>query len=253
MTTDAKAVATAYRGRVYAAYASKIQGAAESFDFEESARWGAAYRHYLRDLLPADANAAICDVACGRGRLLDFYRRAGYRNIVGVDTSAEQVALARQVIDDVHLGDAIAFLNARPASFDVISGIDVIEHLTKNEVLAFLDAAMAALRPGGRLILQTPNAESPWGSMLRYADFTHELSFTPESLSRILSLVGFERIDCRELGPILWGYSLRSTLRALVWRMIRLSFVIWNLAELGHRGGGVFTRVMIASATKAPA
>jgi 2-polyprenyl-3-methyl-5-hydroxy-6-metoxy-1,4-benzoquinol methylase len=75
--------------------------------------------------------------------------------------SPEQVQISRQVVPMVHEEDAIDFLEQNRAYFDLITGRDIIEHLQKPEVLHFLDAVLLALKPGGRLVLQTPNADSP--------------------------------------------------------------------------------------------
>jgi SAM-dependent methyltransferase len=171
----------------------------------------------------------------------------GYRNLQGVDLSPEQVALSRQVLEPerVHEGDAIAFLEARPATFTLILGIDIVEHLEKEEVMRFLDAARLALRPSGRLVLQTPNAATPWGSEYRYADFTHEVGLTPNALTRLLTLTGFEAVESREMGPV--PHGVPSILRILLWRLIRLGLLAWNYVEMGAPGSGVLTRIMLVS------
>ncbi len=239
-----------YRDRIYESYASNFQDLAPQFDVAASRAWGRAYRHYLRRWLPASREAAILDVACGGGRLLHFFKEQGYTRLEGVDLSPEQVALARQVVPDVVEENAIDFLERNAGAFDLITGLDIIEHLHKPEVLRFLDAAFRALRAGGRLILQTPNADSPWGTMLRYGDFTHEVCFNPNALGRLLRLAGFDGIESREMGPVPFGYSLASTVRAGVWQGFRLVFKIWNIAELGSAGSGVFTRVFLISGVK---
>ena len=63
----------------------------------------------------------------------------------------------------------IEFLEARPAQFDLITGYDIIEHFHKDEALRFLDAAYAALKSGGRLVLKTPNNGGIWDEH-RYND-----------------------------------------------------------------------------------
>ena len=240
-----------YRTRIYENYASNFQGAPETFDEGAAWQWGRLQRYYLREWLPADKNARIVDLACGGGKLLYFFRRMGYTNITGVDISPSQVKLARQVTPDVDEANVLEWLEAHPASFDLITGFDIVEHFHKDEVLRFLDACYAALKPGGRLILQTPNAESPWGTVHRYNDFTHEVGFNPNALSRILSLVGFERIESRETGPVPLGHSLKSTVRYMIWQVIRAGLKIWNLAETGGAGSGVFTRVFLIAGEKA--
>ena len=99
-------------------------------------------------------------------------------------------------------------------------------------------------------MLQTPNADSPVVNAIRYGDFTHEVCFNPKALSRLLNLVGFKDIEAREAGPVPWGYSVASTLRAGVWQMFRVVVKVWNLAESGSAGSGVFTRVFLISVAK---
>jgi 2-polyprenyl-3-methyl-5-hydroxy-6-metoxy-1,4-benzoquinol methylase len=219
-----------YRERIYENYASNFQDLSPVFDAALSHRWGRAYDHYLRGWLPNAKDAAIVDVACGGGKLLHFFKERGYSNVQGVDLSPEQGQIARQVVPMVHEENTIDFLERSRASFDLITGLDVIEHLHKPEVLRFLDAAHDALKPGGRLVLQTP-----------------KVCFNPNALSRLMHLVGFKDIEPREAGPVPWGHSLTSSLRAGVWQMYRIVFKIWNLAETGSAGSGIFTRVFLIS------
>lgn len=231
-----------YRTHLYEHYGATMQSAPERFDQAASRRWGKAYDWYLRGWLPASQDARIVDLACGYGRLLHLFRERGYRNIAGVDISPDQVRRARQVVSDVHEANVLDFLDAHPGEFDLITALDLIEHLTKDEALRFLAACFAALKPVGRLVLQTPNADSPFGMASRYGDLTHELCFNVNALTRLLALHGFTAIEAREVGPVPWGYSLASSMRWVVWQGIRAGLKVWNLAETGAAGEGVFSR-----------
>lgn len=237
-----------YRTRIYKEYASHMQGASLVFDKDATRRWGIAYDTYLKEWLPKNRNVAILEVGCGWGRLLYFFRERGYLNLKGVDISSEQVQIARQVIENVTEGDAIEYLEKHPESFDLIVGLDIIEHFKKDEVLHFLEACSKALRLGGRLILQTPNAESPWGMNHRYNDFTHEIAFNPNSLKRLLALVGFADIVSRETGPVIHGVV--SFIRYCIWKCIWALLAFWNLAETGGIGSGIYSRVFLISGIK---
>ncbi len=237
-----------YRTRIYNQYASKFQKVPSVFDEKEAIRWGRAYDTYLGKWLPKHKSAAILDLGCGGGKLLHFLKGRGYVNIQGIDVSPEQVSLARQVTDNVIEGDAIDFLKEQKKRYDLITGLDIIEHFKKEEVLLFLDACYSALKGGGRLILQTPNAESPWGAMHRYNDLTHELAFNPFLLEKLLTLAGFSEIDTREAGPVVHG--LISFTRNLLWKIIRICLLIWNLAETGSKGSGIYTRVFFITGVK---
>lgn len=240
-----------YRTRVYTQYATRFQDAKEVFDQAASRRWGKAYDYYLRDWLPVDKEATILDIACGGGKLLHFLQERGYQCLKGVDISPEQVRLARQVIPEVKESDVLDFLVEHRDCFDVILGLDIIEHFQKDEALRFLDGCCSALKPNGRLILQTPNGCSPLGGAIRCGDFTHEVCFTPDSITRLMQLCGFRNIEVREQGPIPWGYSAKSTARYAVWQGIRLGLMLWNVVETGNTGSEVFSRVFLASGWKA--
>lgn len=239
-----------YRDRLYATYGHDFQDAGETFNREGAERWSRSTAYYLRGWLPERKDARVLDVACGGGKLLFFFSQRGYTQLTGVDVSPDQVALASQVTADVRLESALDHLDSNPNTYDLITGYDIIEHFYKNEALRFLDGCFAALRPGGRLILQTPNAESPWGTMHRYNDFTHEICFSPNSLGRLMRLVGFSQIECRESGPVPYGYSMASSLRFLLWQLIRAGLLIWNLAETGSAGSGIWTRVFLITGVK---
>jgi SAM-dependent methyltransferase len=204
----------------------------------------------LRGWLPESKAARIVDLACGGGKLLHFFVEQGYQRVEGVDTSPDQVALSRQVTPSVALGDVIEFLESHPAQFDLITGFDIVEHFNKDEVLRFLDAAYVALNPGGRLILQTPNAGVPWGLQLRYGDFTHELGFNTNALGRLLNLAGFVGTDARECDPPPYGLSLFSSIRFLLWQLIRLQHMTLNLIETWNIGDRIFTRVFLITGFK---
>lgn len=239
-----------YRARIYEKYAANFMDSPETFDELEARKWGKGYRHYLRHWLPTDKNASIVDLACGSGRLLYLFKQMGYQNISGIDISPDQIELAAQVIPTVYQANILEWLQEKPSSFDLITGLDIIEHFHKPEVLEFLDTCFLALKPGGRIILQTPNCESIWGSMHRYYDFTHEVGFTNNSLSRLLKTTGFNRIETREIGPVPWGYSFISTCRFFIWQVIRAGLKIWNLAETGSIGSGILTRIFLISGSK---
>lgn len=238
-----------YRQRIYENYASGFQDAPSTFDRAEAHRWGKPYDYRFRGWLPPRRDAAIVDLACGGGQLLHFFQERGFTNLRGVDLSPEQVHLARQVTPKVAAADLLDFLAAHPRAFDLITALDIIEHFHKDEVLRFLELCRRALNPGGRLILQTPNGESPFGGGIRYGDFTHEVCFTPRALLRLLALCGFKEPEARETGPAPWGHSAASTVRFTVWQCLRAGLQLWNLAE-GFKGSQVFTRVFLASGVK---
>jgi 2-polyprenyl-3-methyl-5-hydroxy-6-metoxy-1,4-benzoquinol methylase len=239
-----------YANKIYKNYATKFQDASLIFNKENATLWARNYMFYLRGWLPKNKNAYIADLACGGGKFLYYIKNLGYKKIAGVDISPEQVQIAKQITDDIFEEDVINWLSSNINSFDFITGFDIIEHLDKKSVLNFLDSCNASLKNGGTLILQTTNAESPWGEAMRYADFTHEVSFTPKSLYRLLKLYGFSNIVAREVGPVFKWNRLPSIIRYVIWKFLHLILKVWNLAETGMPGSGIFTRVFLIKAEK---
>ncbi|MCG8403894.1 MAG: class I SAM-dependent methyltransferase [Phycisphaerales bacterium] len=237
-----------YRDRIYEKYTTTVHRLAEDSDVRAFDRWGDAYDTYMRGWLPVEKDAPIVDVACGYGRLLRYFTKRGFTNVLGVDISPEQVEYAKKLHSNVVQSDVLEFLKTHPGEFALITAFDIIEHFQKDEVLDFLDACFLALRPGGRLVLQTPNGDTPWGLMHRYNDFTHELGFNPTSMGWILKLCGFERFEAREQGPV--PRSITSVCRFTLWKLLRAKMLFHNLVETGSMGSGVLTRVFISSAVR---
>jgi 2-polyprenyl-3-methyl-5-hydroxy-6-metoxy-1,4-benzoquinol methylase len=206
------------------------------------------WRDYFGSLLPRDRSARIADIGCGGGSFLYFLRQRGYTNVAGVDRSREQIELAhRRGIEDAVLGDAEGFLAANQESFDCLTSFDVVEHIPREDTLEFLRALFNALRPGGRLILRTPNGAGPLGSRIRYSDFTHEQAFTRASIAQVLRLAGFERIQVLGEGPRVHG--IVSAVRWLLWKVIEASLWVYLAVETGQLGE-IFTQNLIAVAHK---
>jgi 2-polyprenyl-3-methyl-5-hydroxy-6-metoxy-1,4-benzoquinol methylase len=236
-----------YRDRIYSKYADTHVGWQDTSS-SVYRRWANHAAAHLRGWLPQEKGATCLDLGCGPGNVLYMLRELGYSNTAGVDISEAWMPVARQICPNVTQGDAIEYLQERHQQFDLITAFDLIEHLRKDQVLDFLDLLYQALRPGGSIILQTPNAESPWGCMHRYHDLTHELAFDPRSLAHCCRLSGFERFQAREIGPYVHG--IPSLARKVIWSTIRIGLMVWNLAEAGSRGSSVYTRVFVARAVR---
>src|SRR5437868_13353610 len=123
-----------YRERLYQRYATE-QMSVDIGQLKQSLSAGNPYyRRLVTKHMPADRNAAILDIGCGYGPLLLELKRAGYRNISGVDTSQEQIHVAKQLgLECVKQAEVLATLvDSADDSFDVLAAIDVIEHFTKD-------------------------------------------------------------------------------------------------------------------------
>jgi SAM-dependent methyltransferase len=104
---------------------------------------------------------------------------------------------------DMELGDALGYLQALPPdSLDMVTAFHVIEHLDTEDLLALLEAANGALRPGGCLLLETPNPTNlVMGACDFYNDPTHRSPLPPALTEYLVSTQGFGDIEVRPLHP----------------------------------------------------
>ena len=157
---------------------------------------------YLPDVHRLAGPGGVVDLGCGRGEWLALLGAAGVA-ARGVDTNPAFVAAGRARGLDMELGDALGYLEALPPdSIDMVTAFHVIEHLATEDLLALLEAARGALRPGGCLLLETPN---PTNLVMAACDFyndpTHRSPLPPALTEYLVSTQGFGDVEVRPLHP----------------------------------------------------
>ncbi len=113
----------------------------------------------LAGLRPGEA---LLDVGTGRGELLAAAVQMGARRAVGVEYSPAAVSLGHATLAssgvqdraEVRLADARA-LPFGDGEFDLVTLLDVVEHLGPDELAAALAEARRVLAPGGRVFIHT--------------------------------------------------------------------------------------------------
>lgn len=156
----------------------------KGFDYDE-ARHLAAYR-YAAELV---SKKDVLDAGCGEGFGTQILADVAH-SVVGVDHSLTAVEACRrawkqpnltfQVLDLMSLGDF-------KDTFEVVLNFQVLEHIPHD--VAFLEALRTRIRPGGTLLLTTPNrlksfSENPF----------HLREYTPTELATLLQRV-FRKVN----------------------------------------------------------
>lgn len=101
----------------------------------------------------------VLDAGCGCGYGAYHMARGGAAAVLGIDRSNEAIAYAGERFRAANLAWAVADVASTglaPSSFDAIVAFEVFEHL--QEPARLLDEAKRLLRPGGFLLVSTPNA-----------------------------------------------------------------------------------------------
>ena len=230
--------------RVVRAYFETTSGAGAGADSRDYAAATAGLRRGLGDWLDV-AGQRVVDLGCGTGELCWLARQAGASTVVGVNLSEGELAFARRQVDAKFVcADVLAHLQTLPdASVDRIYALNLLEHLDKDLLVRLLEQASRCLAPHGSLVAMVPNAISAYGSMTRYWDITHQLSFTPSSVAQLMRLCGFRDCAFREWGPK--PHGLISTVRYGLWQTIRAAIAFRLMVETGSAKGGVYTVDML--------
>jgi O-antigen chain-terminating methyltransferase len=144
----------------------------------------------------------VLDLGCGRGEALALLREHGV-GAIGVDESPEMVRRCREQGLDAAVGDALGFLAERAnESLDAIVSFHVVEHLPAATLDHLVHAAWRALRPGGLLVLETPNPLSIVVAASRFwRDPTHLRPLHPDALRLSCEQAGFDSVEIRWLHP----------------------------------------------------
>lgn len=187
--------------------------------FEKLAKW---YACRLSKYLPANRKADCLDLPCGYGNFLYFLRIQGYQSITGYDFDPEQVRLAQLLNLPAHEGDAFAILSEEGKSYDCISSLDFVEHLSRDDTLCFLELCWACLKPGGVLIIRTACADGPFGAHGRYNDLTHEWAMTSNLLRTVLEMQNFGNVEILDERP--QPYKFSNMLRLVLFYGARTLF-----------------------------
>jgi SAM-dependent methyltransferase len=219
-----------FRRELYRRYVSTFKSAVSTGADSSSVWWDHKYLPLLADL---DRAAPILEIGCGAGALLAYLERRGFSHATGIDISAEQVDLAQKRGVRAEVADAFEVLAVAGGRLQAILAVDVLEHFSRDELVRLAPLLYTALRPGGRLLVQTANGAGLFPGQVIYGDLTHMTIFTPHTLAQLLRPAGFGAFTFYETGPI--PVRLRGKLDVALWGVIKAVASTVRYVETGKR------------------
>ncbi len=211
--TTAAEAARASAWRAPEAYTGERLAAEDARFAPDMARHLAAY-HLVAPLV---AGKRIMEAGCGEGYGAALLARHA-AHVTGVDYDAAAIALAkgrhRLPNLEYRVVNLLDLARERPGEFDAVTNFQVLEHL--EDPAPFLSAAAACLKPGGTLILTTPNrlasvSENPY----------HVHEYVADELRALLERF-FAHVEVRGIAGSERVYAFERARGAQAQRILRL-------------------------------
>lgn len=158
------------------------------------------YMPFVKSLLNFYPEGEVIDIGCGRGEWLELLVDAGFKPR-GVDLDEGMLQACQLLNLPAVQADALEFLTKTESSSQLaISAFHVVEHISFDQLQVFVHEALRVLKPGGLLIMETPNPENiAVATRNFYLDPTHQRPIPPQLLSFVAEFAGFERVKTLRL------------------------------------------------------
>jgi SAM-dependent methyltransferase len=208
--------------------------AALEYRFFFRPQYGSVARAILRAATGLPARPRLLDVGCGRGlRMLSFRERGC--EVEGMDFQPELAEYVRTQLGIHVTCTPVEDLTRHfaPGSFDILTAIYVVEHVT--DVKGLLASCFALLKPGGWLVAGVPMWDSIQAGVLgarwlNAAEAPRHVSLpTREGMRRVCRSIGFDEVKFRP-DPLLTCAGLYA-----------LSIVPGASTTAVYTGGGLVT------------
>lgn len=158
------------------------------------------YLPFLEPLAAVHPGGLAFDIGCGRGEWLEILLEFGFSPF-GMDLDAGMLQACTERGLPAKQGDAVAHLQSlADKSQAVVTAFHVVEHIPFEQLQVLTVEALRVLKPGGLLIMETPNPENIAVATRNFwLDPTHIRPLPPMLLAFLPEFHGFARVSTLRL------------------------------------------------------
>ncbi len=140
------------------------------------------------ECIPTRPQQSILDIGCFAGSFLSFLDEEHFPRQLGVDILSDQIDFAKKTYGTSfrefrHI-ESINEIQKLSEKFDCVTLIEVIEHLRQDEISVLLENISLVLKPGGSLILSTPNYFSAWPLIEILLNYFSDINYEDQHLTK---------------------------------------------------------------------
>ncbi len=153
----------------------------------------------------------VLEIGSGRGELQRLFKNAGIDSY-GVDLDKVMVNVANEHGCRTMYGDGIAHLRSlADGSLGGVVAIQVVEHLTREQLRELCELVKRKVRAGGRIAWETINPQSMVALSSNYfRDPTHVWPMHPDTLGYMATLAGLKIVETKMLSPVAPNHLLKE-------------------------------------------
>ncbi len=201
--------------------------------------WHAQKFGYMRQSVNITPEMVVVDVGCGSGAFLETLPPCQKH---GVDHSVEQLAFARKLGLTVVQSEADA-LPFSDGSVDVVFSSELIEHIPREKGEKMIEEFYRILRPGGKVVLTTPNYYSLWPAIEELWSRTgpidyrkiHITHYTRKKITNLFRENGFQKMRVKTfflISPFLCFVPvLAKWVSVIENKLINRGALLWVVAQ----------------------
>ena len=158
------------------------------------------YLPFIKPVCVAYPDALVLDLGCGRGEWLELLQKNAIA-AMGVDLDTGMLAACQQINLKVQCQDALESLKQlQDGSASVVSAFHLVEHLPFDRVKDLVAECHRVLKPGGVLIMETPNPENFMVATHNfYLDPPPLRTIPPDLLAFVPEYLGYESVKILRL------------------------------------------------------
>jgi 2-polyprenyl-3-methyl-5-hydroxy-6-metoxy-1,4-benzoquinol methylase len=176
--------------------------------------------------------ARILEIGFGNGDFLIFMKEQGFhcdgierREVHNVRLQALGINATNAPLADV-----------LERQYEAVFAFDVLEHMTKPELLDAMVQIARILKPGGHLLARFPNGASPFGRLSHNGDLTHLLALTPTSFAQACGVGGLVHDGSWNAAYVWTGQGvMKRLIKPIVVAVRRVSEAFLGYVHFGTR------------------